>query len=131
MPPTPLNICNNMYQNRRPSPLRIFLVILNIIFKLDIENGNFIFQELGMRKLIIFSSLFFIYICSSSLAKAVDIENQLLNRKEISKVDLKNKILKNKNVDFNKLMNLKIYLDKSEVNCFFGYQDDSRIVLCY
>ena len=84
-----------------------------------------------MRKLIIFSSLFFIYICSSSLAKAIDIETQLLNRKEISKVDLKNKILKNKNVDFNKLMNLKIHLDKSEVNCFFGYQDDSRIVLCY
>ena len=83
-----------------------------------------------MRKLIIFSSLFFIYI-SSSLAKDVDIESQLLNRKEISKFDLKNKILKNKNVDFNKLMNLKIYLDKSEVNCFFGYQDDSRIVLCY
>mgnify|MGYP001437787155 CR=1 FL=1 len=83
-----------------------------------------------MRKLIIFSSLFFIYI-SSSLAKDVDIESQLLNRKEISKFDLKNKILKNKNVDFNKLMNLKIYLDKSEVNCFFGYQDDSRIILCY
>ena len=83
------------------------MVILNIIFKLDIENGNFIFQELGMRKLIIFSSLFFIYICSSSLAKAVDIENQLLNRKEISKVDLKNKILKNK-ISKNKILKNKI-----------------------
>ena len=51
--------------------------------------------------------------------------------KKIIKADLKNKILKNKNVNFSEFMTLKLDLENTSINCFFGYQDDNRIVLCY
>ena len=66
-----------------------------------------------------------------SIAKSENSENQLLNRKKITKDDLKNKILENKNVNFSEFMTLKIDLDNARINCFFGYQDGNRIVLCY
>ena len=66
-----------------------------------------------------------------SIAKSENSENQLLNRKKIIKADLKNKILKNKNVNFSEFMTLKLDLENTSINCFFGYQDDIRIVLCY
>ena len=66
-----------------------------------------------------------------SIAKSENSENQLLNRKKIIKADLKNKILKNKNVNFSEFMTLKLDLKNTSINCFFGYQDDNRIVLCY
>ena len=66
-----------------------------------------------------------------SMAKSENFENQLLNRKKIIKADLKNKILKNKNVNFSEFMTLKLDLENTSINCFFGYQDDNRIVLCY
>ena len=66
-----------------------------------------------------------------SIAKSENFENQLLNRKKIIKADLKNKILKNKNVNFSEFMTLKLDLKNTSINCFFGYQDDNRIVLCY
>ena len=66
-----------------------------------------------------------------SIADSENFENQLLNRKKIIKADLKNKILKNKNVNFSEFMTLKLDLDNASINCFFGYQDGNRIVLCY
>ena len=71
------------------------------------------------------------FIPELSIAKSENFENQLLNRKKIMKADLKNKILKNKNVNFSEFMILKLDLENTSINCFFGYQDGNRIVLCY
>jgi len=65
------------------------------------------------------------------MANIENSENQLLNRKKITKDDLKNKILENKNVNFSKFLTLKIDLENTSINSFFGYQDGNRIVLCY
>ena len=81
-------------------------------------------------KIIIFL-ISFSFIPELSIAKGENFENQLLNRKKIIKDDLKNKILKNKNVNFSEFMTLKLDLENTSINCFFGYQDDNRIVLCY
>ena len=75
--------------------------------------------------------ILFSFLPELSIAKSENFENQLLNRKKIIKADLKNKILKNKNVNFSELMTLKIDIDNASINCFFGYQDGNRIVLCY
>ena len=66
-----------------------------------------------------------------STANSENSENKLLNRKKIIKADLKNKILENKNVNFSEFMKLKFDLESTSINCFFGYQDGNRIVLCY
>ena len=86
---------------------------------------------LRIRKFIISLSIIFIYLNLNAFADDVDIESHLLKRKEITKFDLKNKILKNKNFNFKKLITLKVDYNNSEINCFFGYQDDLKIVLCY
>ena len=84
-----------------------------------------------IRKFIIFFTITFIYFNLNAFAGSIDVESQLLKRKEISKFYLKNKILKNKSVNFKKLIALKVDYDNSEIDCFFGYQDNLRIVLCY
>ena len=71
------------------------------------------------------------FITEVSTANSENSENKLLNRKKIIKADLKNKILENKNVNFSEFMTLKIDLDNTSINCFFGYQDGNRIVLCF
>ena len=81
-------------------------------------------------KIIIFLILFS-FAPDLSIANSENFENQLLNRKKIIKADLKNKILKNKNVNFSEFMTLKLDLKNTSINCFFGYQEDNRIVLCY
>ena len=86
---------------------------------------------LRIRKFIISLSIIFIYLNLNAFADDVDIESHLLKRKEITKFDLKNKILKNKSVNFEKLITLRVDYNNSEINCFFGYQDDLKIVLCY
>ena len=84
-----------------------------------------------IRKFIISITMIFIYLNLNAFAGDVDIESHLLKRKEITKFDLKNKILKNKSVNFKKLITLRVDYNNSEINCFFGYQDDLKIVLCY
>ena len=86
---------------------------------------------LRIRKFIISLSIIFIYLNLNAFAGNIDIESQLLKRKEITKLELKNKILKNKSVNFKKLITLRVDYNNSEINCFFGYQDDLKIVLCY
>ena len=86
---------------------------------------------LRIRKFIISLSIIFIYLNLNAFADDVDIESHLLKRKEITKFDIKNKILKNKSVNFKKLITLRVDYNNSEINCFFGYQDDLKIVLCY
>ena len=86
---------------------------------------------LRIRKFIISLSIIFIYLNLNAFAGDVDIESHLLKRKEITKFDLKNKILKNKIFNFKKLITLRVDYNNSEINCFFGYQDDLKIVLCY
>ena len=84
-----------------------------------------------IRKFIISTTMIFIYLNLNAFAGDVDIESHLLKRKEITKFDLKNKILKNKSINFKKLITLRVDYNNSEINCFFGYQDDLKIVLCY
>ena len=86
---------------------------------------------LKIRKFIIFLTIIFIYLNLNAFADNVDIESQLLKRKEITKLDLKNKILKNKSVNFKKFITLSVDYNNAEINCFFGYQDNLKIVLCY
>ena len=86
---------------------------------------------LKIRKFVTSLTIIFIYLNLNAFAGDVDIESQLLKRKEITKFDLKNKILKNKSVNFKKLITLKVDYNNSEINCFFGYQDNLKIVLCY
>ena len=101
-----------------------------------IKNINFIkksvsiFSKIKSIKIISFLILLS-FITEVSTANSENSENQLLNRKKITKEDLKNKILENKNVNFSEFMKLKIDLDNASINCFFGYQDGNRIVLCY
>ena len=90
-----------------------------------------ILYTLKIRKLIVSFSIIFIYLNLNAFAGNVEIESQLLKRKEITKFDLKNKILKNKSVNFKKLITLRVDYNNSEINCFFGYQDSLKIVLCY
>ncbi len=84
-----------------------------------------------IRKFIISITLIYIYLNLNAFAGDVDIESHLLKRKEITKFDLKNKILKNKSINFKKLITLRVDYNNYEINCFFGYQDDLKIVLCY
>ena len=84
-----------------------------------------------IRKFVMSLTIIFIYLNLNAFAGDVDIESHLLKRKEITKFDLKNKILKNKSVNFKKLITLRVDYNNSEINCFFGYQDDLKIVLCY
>ena len=75
--------------------------------------------------------ILFSFLPEFSVADSENFETQLLNRKKITKADLENKILKNKNVNFSEFMTLKIDLENASINCFFGYQDGNKIVLCY
>ena len=75
--------------------------------------------------------ILFSFVPDLSVADSENFETQLLNRKKITKADLENKILKNKNVNFSEFMTLKINLENASINCFFGYQDGNKIVLCY
>ena len=85
-----------------------------------------------MKSIKIISFLILLsFIPELSMANIENSENQLLNRKKITKDDLKNKILENKNVNFSKFLTLKIDLENTSINSFFGYQDGNRIVLCY
>ena len=95
----------------------LYLILILYIFK--------------KRKFITSLTIIFIYLNLNAFAGDVDIESQLLKRKEITKFDLKNKILKNKSVNIKKLLTLKVDYNNSEINCFFGYQDNLKIVLCY
>ena len=89
-----------------------------------------IFVKLKSIKVVSFLILLS-FMTEMSTANSKNFENQLLNRKQITKADLKNKILKNKNVNFSEFMKLKFDLESTSINCFFGYQDGNRIVLCY
>ena len=90
-----------------------------------------ILYTIKFRKFFISLTIIFIYLNLNAFAGNVDIESQLLKRKEVTKFDLKNKILKNKRVNFNKLINLRVDYKNSEISCYFGYQDNLKIVLCY
>ena len=103
----------------------IFIKKINFIKKL--VSTLFRIKSIKIISYIILLS----FIAEVSTANSENSENQLLNRKKITKDDLKNKILKNKNVNFSEFMTLKLDLENTSINCFFGYQDDNRIVLCY
>ena len=90
-----------------------------------------ILYTLKIRKFIISLTVIFIYLNLNAFAGNVDIESQLLKRKDTTKFDLKNQILKNKSINFKKLLTLRVDYNNSEINCFFGYQDNLKIVLCY
>ena len=103
----------------------IFIKKINFIKKL--VSTLFRIKSIKIISYIILLS----FVTEVSTANSENSENQLLNRKKITKDDLKNKILENKNVNFSEFMTLKLDLENTSINCFFGYQDDNRIVLCY
>ena len=90
-----------------------------------------ILYTIKFRKFFISLTIIFIYLNFNAFAGNIDIESQLLKRKEVTKFDLKNKILKNKRVNFNKLITFRVDYKNSEISCYFGYQDNLKIVLCY
>ena len=69
-------------------------------------------------------TIIFIYLNFNAFAGDVDIESHLLKRKEITKFDLKNKILKNKSVNFEKLITLRVDYNNSEINYYELPEDD-------
>ena len=103
----------------------IFIKKINFIHQLV-----FILVKIKLIKIISFLILLS-FVPEVSTANSKNFENQLLNRKKITTKVLKNKILENKNVNFSEFMTLKFDLDNTSINCFFGYQDGNRIVLCY
>ena len=103
----------------------IFIKKINFIQQLV-----FILVKIKLIKIISFLILLS-FVPEVSTANSKNFENQLLNRKKITTKVLKNKILENKNVNFSEFMTLKLDLENTSINCFFGYQDDNRIVLCY
>ena len=58
-----------------------------------------ILYTIKFRKFFISLTIIFIYLNLNAFAGDVDIESHLLKRKEITKIDLKNKILK-KSINF-------------------------------
>ena len=97
------------------------LKLLNIMLMKVIKVIKFTF-------LIIF---FLINMSFNLFSETGNLEIKLKERNTISKFEMNKKILNNKNIDFNKMFNIKIDLESSIINCYFGYQENSRIVLCY
>ena len=60
----------------------------------------------------------------------MDLE-ELLIRESITRYSKREFIKKNRNIDFNNLSQMKVVLGESSVECFFGYQNKKRLVLCY
>jgi len=58
-------------------------------------------------------------------------ERKLLSRDSIGRYEKKETILKNRNIDFKELSRIEVVLGHSLVECFFGYQNKYRLVLCY
>ena len=56
---------------------------------------------------------------------------KLLNRESIGRHTKKEIIMRNKNIDFDKMSHMKVIVGDSAVDCFFGYQNQQRLVLCY
>ena len=83
------------------------------------------------KKIFYFFLLSFFFSSSELLSDNTRIEDQLLKRKKITRLNLENKILSNNNIDFNELSFVEIDLGSTSVKCFFGYQETNRIVLCY
>ena len=87
-----------------------------------------VFREI--RAIIAFFVLGFL---SSTMALGdsdMDLE-ELLIRESIIRHTKREFIKKNKNIDFNNLSQMKVVLGESSVECFFGYQNKQRLVLCY
>ena len=56
---------------------------------------------------------------------------KLLTRESIIRHTKKELIKKNRNIEFDNLFQIKVVLEGSSVECFFGYQNKQRLVLCY
>ena len=83
-----------------------------------------------LSRIITFFSLLFV-VGSMALAETRIDDQVLLTRQSIVRNAKKEVILKNKNIDFKELSQIKIMLGSASVECFFGYQNESRLVLCY
>jgi len=68
---------------------------------------------------------------SMTLAETRIGDQVLLTRESIVRNTKKEVILKNKNIDFKELSQIKIMSGNALVECFFGYQNESRLILCY
>ena len=58
-------------------------------------------------------------------------DRELLTRESIGRAEKRQVILENRNIDFKKLSQIEIFFGNSLVKCFFGYQNEHRLVLCY
>ena len=83
-----------------------------------------------LSRLITFFSLL-LAVGSMALAETRIGDQVLLTRESIVKHVKKEVILENRNIDFKELSQIEIMVGNSLVECFFGYQNESRLVLCY
>ena len=83
-----------------------------------------------LSRFIMFFSLLLV-VESMTLAETRIGDQVLLTRESIVRNTKKEVILKNKNIEFKELSQIKIMFGNASVECFFGYQNESKLVLCY
>ena len=84
------------------------------------------------KKLILIGIVSFsIFLNSTSFGEIKVGDRELLKRESILRIEKKQEILENKNVDFKSLSEIEIVVGSSLVECFFGYQNNNRLVLCF
>ena len=84
------------------------------------------------KKLILIGIVSFpIFLNSTSFGEIKVGDGELLKRESILRIEKKQEILENKNVDFKSLSEIEIVVGSSLVKCFFGYQNNDRLVLCF
>ena len=97
------------------------------------EQSIFRIRTSVFRETRVIVALFVQGILSSTMAlgdSEMDLE-KLLIRESIIRHTKREFIKKNKNIDFNNLSQMKVVLGESSVECFFGYQNKQRLILCF
>ena len=74
---------------------------------------------------------FFFMAGTETLGETRIDERKLLSRDSIDRYEKKEMILKNRNINFKELSRIQVVFGHSLVECFFGYQNKNRLVLCY
>ncbi len=94
--------------------------------------------DLGINKLRIKTSSgaiilvsFLLLVGSIAVGETRIGDHEMLARQSIIRNVKKEAILKNRNIDFKELSQIEIITGNTLVECFFGYQNENRVVLCY
>ena len=92
-----------------------------------------------MKKIFSIKSLIFyipilsqIYFSNSSaIGETLVGDKELIERESIGRHEIQKVILKNRNIDLKNLSQIDIIVGSSLVQCYFGYQNKSRLVFCF